>query len=176
MQPDDDYVPDPGDVYGLDDPRNAISLKGKALVPGETLINPDKPQPVTRVIHHPRSHPAMNVDSLPDAWKPKPKHDVTPEEVEQRIAKLPRQDTEDAPTLYAFYGNFGVAEAVRSSMEALCAELVRAQFALREQKVTEERLKQLARSHPLYLELLTEQVLGKKSWHDECKAHGEVLK
>lgn len=106
-------------------------------------------------------------------------HDTTPEQVLSKIEKLPRQDTEDAPTLYAYYGNFGIAEPIRITMEALCAELVRAKYAVQNdggKKLTEDRIKHLARSHDFYLDLLREQALGRKAWYDECRAHGEVVR
>lgn len=70
-------------------------------------------------------------------------------------------DANDPASLEAFFGNFGHAEHFRKVVLADCREAVRADFALRNEKVTESRLDDLARLHDKYVGWLTYTLNGR---------------
>lgn len=75
---------------------------------------------------------------------------------------IPHCDTRDPAALEAWYGNYGAAESYRKVVLANCREIVRAQAALTEVKLSEARTDDLARTHTLYLAFLAEHLDGRR--------------
>ncbi len=74
---------------------------------------------------------------------------------------LPDLDLNDPAQLEAFYGNFAFFDHYRKSILSQCHELLRAQYLEAESKVTEARLENEARIHPLYLDFLAAHFVGR---------------
>jgi hypothetical protein len=70
-------------------------------------------------------------------------------------------DANDPASLEAFFGNFGHAEHFRKVVLASAREAVRAEYAVKNEKVTEARLDDLARTHPKYVDWLTYTLTGR---------------
>ena len=70
-------------------------------------------------------------------------------------------DANDPASLEAFFGTFGHAEPFRKVVLASCREAVRAEYAVKNEKVTEARLDDLARTHPKYVDWLTYTLQGR---------------
>lgn len=79
-----------------------------------------------------------------------------------KAVDVPLCDTTDAAALEAWYGNFGFAEHWRKVVLASCREIIRAQAALTETKLSEARIDDLARTHQLYLSFLAEHLDGRR--------------
>lgn len=75
---------------------------------------------------------------------------------------IPDRNTEDYPTLAAWYSGFAFAEHYRKVCLALCKEALRAKHA--GEKITESRLEDLARTHPAYLDYLRRHLEGRTLW------------
>lgn len=75
--------------------------------------------------------------------------------------EIPSIDETDPAQVEAFFGNFGHWEHWRKVVLANCAELERAKAVGITPKVTEDRLKNLARIHPNYVQFLTDGLLGR---------------
>jgi hypothetical protein len=135
-------VDDPYDVdpYGKDAYRCGIPL-----LPGESKVT---------VL-------PMNPDQLPDSWKPRqPTVPATsPDE-----AVVPDRESDAPEVLAAWYSGFSFAEHYRKVVQAQSRELVRAQYAANAEKITEARLDDLARLHPLYLDFLARHLTGRQKW------------
>jgi hypothetical protein len=78
-------------------------------------------------------------------------------------ARLPDCDNTDPASLEAWYGNFGFAESWRKVVLANCREIVRASAALGNQKISEARIDDLARTHSTYLDFLAEHLDGRRA-------------
>lgn len=84
--------------------------------------------------------------------------------------KLPDFDLDDEAVRDALYGNFGHYDDWRSVVLANCAEIVR---ATTKEKLVGDRVKDLAKTHPLYLDFLTTHFMGKAEYsRDKKKAAG----
>lgn len=79
---------------------------------------------------------------------------------------LPDFDLEDEAVRDALYGAFGHYDDWRSVVLDNCKEIVR---ATTKEKLTEERVKNLARTHPLYLDFITTHVYGKIEYSRDKK-------
>lgn len=96
--------------------------------------------------------------------------------VTRKIAAIPKRADDTFPTLFAWYGNFGMAENYRSVMAALAAELVRAKYAVLNEKISEARIEDLSRCEDVYLDFLAEHLAGRQLWAKECLSLGETPK
>jgi hypothetical protein len=74
---------------------------------------------------------------------------------------LPTVNANDPAQLEALFGNFGMWEHYRKSVLADCRESIRAEYTLKQEKVTEARLDDLSRLHPNYLDLLATGLTGR---------------
>lgn len=161
---DDPFVPDFGDPYGLDDPRNVHAVHPYSNVTGKPVRGAHIPPTV--ILEHPKSNPAMDPKNLPDAWKPKAEaQPISPDE-----AVIPDRESDAPEVLAAWYSGFAFAEHYRKVCLSLARELVRAQFAAKKEKVTESRLDDLSRIHPLYLDYLARHLEGRTKWEHEFLA------
>ena len=96
----------------------------------------------------------------------------------------PERETDDYPTLAAWYrGAFSWAEHYRKVVLAQCRELIRAQNALElaaersptdkpPKPLTEARIDDLARTHPLYLQFLETHLRGRADFEAAFLAQG----
>jgi hypothetical protein len=84
---------------------------------------------------------------------------------------IPEPD-DDPALLAALYSGFAYAEHYRKVVLATCKELIRAGASLGNQKITEARLEDLARTHPSYLEFLTTHLHGRVRWEREVQKNG----
>lgn len=84
----------------------------------------------------------------------------------------PERESDDHAVLAAWYSGFAFNEHYRKCVLAQCRELVRADYALREEKVSEARLDDLGRLHPLYLDYLARHLHGRTLWEQEVMAMG----
>lgn len=76
--------------------------------------------------------------------------------------KVPEIDLSDPAMLEAFYaGNSSsFKEHYRKVVQAQCEEMIRAEYALKGEKITEGRIETLARLHPNYLDFLRIHLAG----------------
>ena len=84
----------------------------------------------------------------------------------------PERETDDYPTLASWYSGFSFCEHYRKVVLAQTRELVRAEYAAAEQKITEARLDDLARTHKLYLDYLAVHLKGRAEWEAQFLAQG----
>ncbi len=75
---------------------------------------------------------------------------------------VPALDLSDPAQLEAFYGSFAFFDHYRKSILAQCTELLRAKYLAATEKVTETRLENEARLHPIYLDFLGEHFRGRE--------------
>lgn len=108
---------------------------------------------------------ATDANALPESWQPKAPPVVAP-------LAIPERETDGYAELAAWFSGFSFSEHYRKVVQAQCQELVRAQFALTGEKVTETRLEALARLHPAYLNYLERQLHGRVLWEKEFLAQG----
>lgn len=87
-------------------------------------------------------------------------------------ALAPDRESDDPAVLYAWYGGFPYWEAYRKVVLAQCREIVRAQYDMNGERVTEKRLDDLARTHPVYLDYLRRHLEGRIMWEEEVKRQG----
>ena len=85
---------------------------------------------------------------------PKAPHDID----------IPKRETDDPATLYAWYGPYGWCENYRKVVLAQCREIERAKAATSGGKVTESRLEDLARLNPIYLQFLADHLKGRQEY------------
>lgn len=78
---------------------------------------------------------------------------------------VPEFDLTDEAVRDAFYGNFGHYDDWRVVILANCAEIVRATT----KGLTVERVKDMAKTHPLYLDFITNHVYGKIEYSRDKK-------
>lgn len=76
--------------------------------------------------------------------------------------RLPSCDTEDPAQLEAWFGSFGFSDHWRKVVLSNCREVIRATFALKNEKVSEARLDDLSRTHNNYLDFLIENLEGRR--------------
>ena len=79
----------------------------------------------------------------------------------------PERESDDHAVLFAWYGGFAFSEHYRKVVLAQCSELVRADYANRGEKISEARIDQLARVHPLYLDYLARHLNGRTLYEQE---------
>jgi hypothetical protein len=76
---------------------------------------------------------------------------------------VPEVDLTDPAELETMYGNYQFFEHYRTAVLAQCHELLRGRYIVEGVKVTEERLKNEARNHPIYLNFLATHYTGRKA-------------
>jgi hypothetical protein len=84
----------------------------------------------------------------------------------------PERETDDYPTLAAWYSGFAYAEHYRKVVLAQCREIERAKAASSGTKTSEARLDDLARLHPIYLDFLATHLKGRAEWEAAFLAQG----
>lgn len=72
---------------------------------------------------------------------------------------IPVCDLNDPASVEAFYGVFGYAEHFRKVILSNCKELIRAKAT---EKLTESRIEDLSRVHPLYVQYLIDSLNGRR--------------
>ena len=82
--------------------------------------------------------------------------------------KMPVFNLNDPAVRAALYGNFGHYDDWREVVLANCQEIVRATTL--GNKISEERIKNMAKTHPIYLEFLTVHFGGRAAWEDDVRA------
>lgn len=83
--------------------------------------------------------------------------------------RVPDFDLGDEAVREALYGSFGHYDDWRAVVLANCAEIVRATA----KGLTVERVKDMAKTHPLYLDFITTHIYGKIQYsRDKKKAAG----
>lgn len=87
-------------------------------------------------------------------------------------ALAPDRESDDPAVLAAWYSGFAYAETYRKVVLAQCREIVRAKYVLRKERVTEARLDDLARTHPVYLDYLRRHLEGRTKWEEEVRRDG----
>lgn len=111
-----------------------------------------------------RSNPA---GELPESWQPKAT--VVPNPV-----SLPVVDTTDPAQLAAFYSGHGSSfyDQWRKVLLANLREILRAQHTMNNEKVSETRLDDESRVHPIHLEFMREHLEGRAIWEAEAAKQG----
>ncbi len=88
-------------------------------------------------------------------------------------AALPDCHMGDPAELAAWYGPFGWSEHLRKVVLSNCEELVRADYAAREQpKPPEDRIKALAHTHTIYVSWLVDNLQGRVLYEREVLKRG----
>jgi hypothetical protein len=75
--------------------------------------------------------------------------------------KIPDCDMTDPAALESFYGNYSFFEHYRKCVLSNCREIVRATVGV-STKLTVDRVDDLARTHPLYLDFLATHLHGRR--------------
>lgn len=75
--------------------------------------------------------------------------------------RMPLIDLTNPAEIEAFYGNFSFCDHWRKTVLSNCKEVVRARYELANAKISESRIEDLARTHDLYIEFLTEHLKGR---------------
>lgn len=88
------------------------------------------------------------------------------------MATIPERESDAWEVLCAWYSGFAYAEHYRKVVLADCRELIRAQYALRETKVSEARLDDLSRIHSSYLDFLARHLEGRILYERAFLARG----
>lgn len=86
------------------------------------------------------------------------------------VVELPRCVHSDPADLAAWHSAFGYAEHYRKIVLANAKEIVRATAALEDVKLTEARIEDLARQHPIYLDFLARNLDGRRLYEAERRA------
>jgi hypothetical protein len=109
----------------------------------------------------------MDADQLPESWRPQaPAAPDAPVEVE-----IPEPPGDDPAELAAWYfGSEPLVNAYRKVVLSVCKELVRAEYAAKDQKITDGRTDDLAHKHDRYLDFLRVHLERKAQWHREYMA------
>ena|SRR5687767_15779867 len=89
---------------------------------------------------------------------------------EEPQALAPERESDDYPVLAAWYSGFAFAEHYRKVTLAQCREILRAKY--RGEKITEARLEDLSRTHPIYLDYLSTHLKGRTEWEAAFLAQG----
>lgn len=76
--------------------------------------------------------------------------------------RMPVCDVTDAGDLESWYGPFGFYDNLRKVCISNCKEIVRARYALANEKISESRIDDLAHVHDLYLDFLTTHLKGRR--------------
>jgi len=97
---------------------------------------------------------------------------TSPDAVTAMLDIPDRENSEDPAVLAAWYGPFGWADHLRKVTLANCSEMIRAQYALADLKLSEARLDALSRVHPAYLKFLAVHLEGRILWEREVIKRG----
>jgi hypothetical protein len=85
---------------------------------------------------------------------------------------IPDPDGEEYHDLAAWYSGFAYAEHYRHVVLSAIREMLRAGNAIGGKKMTEARLEDASRSHPLYLEFLEKHLRGRIRWEHAFLSQG----
>ena len=85
----------------------------------------------------------------------------TDTETGEEIAGLPACDITDPAALESYYGNFGFFEHFRKCVLSSCKELERVKAVVSGEKVTVDRLDDLARTSDTYTSFLVANLQGR---------------
>ena len=77
--------------------------------------------------------------------------------------ELPECDLSNPADVEAWYGNYSFFDHYRNCVLADCKEIERAKASVSGEKVTEERLKDLARRNDIYLTFLAKHLNGRRA-------------
>lgn len=83
------------------------------------------------------------------------------------IDEMAQPDLRDPASLAAWFSGFAWSEHMRKVRLANCRELVRADFAAKNVKISEARLDDLARNHWSYLKYLADHLIARIAWERE---------
>ena len=78
------------------------------------------------------------------------------------VDTLPACNTNDPADLEAWFGNFGFSDHFRKVVLASCKEVERAKAVERNEKITVDRLDDLARTSDAYVSFLVENLNGRR--------------
>lgn len=90
----------------------------------------------------------------------------------EAIKGLVFPETDDYHELAAFYSGYAFYEAYRKIVLASCKEAIRAKYLMNGQKITQDRLDDLAHLHDSYLDFMTRHLGGRKEYERTFLAHG----
>lgn len=85
---------------------------------------------------------------------------------------VPERASDDYPVLAAWYSGFAFCEMYRKVVLAQCREIVRAKFVAKEVRISEARIDDLARTHPIYMTYLATHLEGRELWERAFLANG----
>jgi hypothetical protein len=85
-----------------------------------------------------------------------------PETEEPVLGGMVPEINSDPAFLEAMFGNYGIWDHYRKVVQANCEEMIRAEFAGRNEKITESRIEALGRLHPNYLSFLADGLNGRQ--------------
>src|SRR5690349_18987732 len=117
-----------------------------------------------------QSPAAVNIGGQPSIGTGRPVH-VAHETVRRTpsgdASRVPARESDDEATLAAWYfgGAASTYEHYRSVTLAECKEIIRARYAVSKQRISEDRIKDLAHTHENYLEYLRVHLEGRIKWH-----------
>jgi hypothetical protein len=80
--------------------------------------------------------------------------------------RMPEFDLNNPAVRAALYGNFGHYADWKSVVLANCTEIIR---ATSKEKLSEERIKNLAKTHPIHMDFMTLHFGGRTAWEDDVK-------
>lgn len=83
--------------------------------------------------------------------------------------RMPVIDLTNPGEVEAFYGNFSFCDHWRKTVLSNCKEIVRAKYELAGAKISESRIEDLARTHDIYLDYLTEHLKGRTIREDNVR-------
>lgn len=86
----------------------------------------------------------------------------------------PERESDEYAVLVAWYSGFAYAEHYRKVVLAQCREILRAVFSANGEKVTEARLEDMSRTHPLYLDYLARHLRGRTLYEREFLNRGGI--
>lgn len=83
---------------------------------------------------------------------------------------MPVLDASDPASLEAWFGNFGYDERLRKVVLSNAKEIVRARYALANEKISESRTDDLSNLHDSYLDFLVNSLNGRRAREDNVLA------
>lgn len=84
--------------------------------------------------------------------------------------ELPSCDTSDPAQLAAWFGNYSFFDHFRKVVLSNCEEIIRAEAAVKGEKITDGRTDTLAHVHPNYLQFLADGLEGRILYEREVRA------
>ena len=81
-------------------------------------------------------------------------------------------ETDDFHELAAFYSGYAFYESYRKIVLASCKEVIRAKYLMANQKITQDRIDDLAHLHLAYLDFIARHLVGRKAYERAFLAQG----